>query len=515
MFTSYPTEFDTLYALSDLLLMSRHPKPNPAVHEPLPALIERLGQEDPEQRLALVLNGNVFDFGVTPAGLYQDPHEALFTLETMPPTSLEARFLKALANFLSQPNRFLIWITGDRDAALAYPSVQVRLRGLIGLTRDQNARLIFCDDDTGFITKVGGARVLCLHGHEFDHWNAVDQEEIRQRIAAENRGIAVPSATPNPAARLAINLLASMRLKYPWLDLLQPLSRDLIPLLAVLDPTILPKLNSLLDGDAPAETESESTTPRHLHFRYPHCPPNRDRDRVRHLFLEAMEQVRVTRPERSHLDELMRQTEKRLWQGEDPVSLAETADQMLSAGDLSLECELEPLIANENDRLLAARAFLHRLTNGGRSFQLDLGDDQFEKIHMAVDPSIPFVVTGFSQRARALKRPSGSIYFNSGSWREALDLDVSSLDPETFEALWQLLNHVDTGLERLRGQEPLGRPLMRPTRHLICIRADAKGATGWLGEWVAPTKPDANGAEEERAGHFEAVAQSTFRFSIN
>jgi hypothetical protein len=86
------------------------------------------------------------------------------------------------------------------------------------------------------------------------------------------------------------------------------------------------------------------------------------------------------------------------------------------------------------------REVLAGLLDQDRSFEVGTRDYAFAAHDARVGPGVTFVVAGHTHLERAVPRPRGGMYYNSGTWMRVLRIPPAALTSrEAFEPLYQAL----------------------------------------------------------------------------
>src|SRR5262249_38818395 len=103
-------------------------------------------------------------------------------------------------------------------------------------------RLAF--EEGGFSCRVGGAKVIAVHGNEVDAWNVTDWEQLRRIGEEATRAGAAPAWTPNGGTKLVIEVMNGIKARSPFVALLKPEGGAVAPTLLVLDPFLAAKVGA-------------------------------------------------------------------------------------------------------------------------------------------------------------------------------------------------------------------------------------------------------------------------------
>jgi UDP-2,3-diacylglucosamine pyrophosphatase LpxH len=233
--------FDKLFVVSDLHLGGPPGRRAFREQEALVWLID-LVRDDAAQRVALVINGDIFDFLAVRADAPEfNPHASRALREMATDAELQPIF-QAWAAFLrpagGQGGTLVLQI-GNHDIELALPAVQQTLRELLGVTdAATHHQLVFETGDQGWQCSVGARRVHVLHGNQSDPWNRVDHAGLAAAQRALALGQAPRPPEPNAGTTMVCEVLNPLKVDYPFVDLLKP---EDAPLMAVMEAVDLPR----------------------------------------------------------------------------------------------------------------------------------------------------------------------------------------------------------------------------------------------------------------------------------
>jgi hypothetical protein len=236
-------EFDELHVISDLHLGGR---PGFQIFGSTAELAWLIGdlRQRPARRLALVINGDFVDFLAQAPALPFDPEGAADKLATIANEPAFAPVFNALRAFTATDNRQLTVNLGNHDLEFALPWVREALIEILsGGDTAARGRIALALDGTGVPMRVGGARVLCVHGNEVDPWNVADYEQIRRigRDLVQGRG--TEPWVPNGGSQLVSEVMNPLKQDYPFIDLLKPEAPAVFPMLLALQPSVVTQLD--------------------------------------------------------------------------------------------------------------------------------------------------------------------------------------------------------------------------------------------------------------------------------
>jgi UDP-2,3-diacylglucosamine pyrophosphatase LpxH len=231
-------EFDRIFVISDLHLGGAVGCRAFREAGALQRFILR-ARDDDAKRVALVINGDVFDFLAygeeTPEFNFHP--EALLRGMAVTGDELQPVF-EALSAFARDPrDRQLVLQIGNHDIELALPSAQQTLRELLQLTDPLHiARLRFEASGRGWLCKVGVRLVQVMHGNAWDPWNDVDQDGLDAAARAAARpGERAVAPRSNAGTLMVCKVLNRIKSNYPFVDLLKPENEPLMAVMAAID----------------------------------------------------------------------------------------------------------------------------------------------------------------------------------------------------------------------------------------------------------------------------------------
>lgn len=460
--------FDELYFISDLHLGG---PPGCQVFNQsakLAAFVRYIAERDAGRRVVLVLGGDIIDFLAFDAPYLKPTDQASRLLDQVLADSEFKQIFEALSGFLRRPNRYVVALPGNHDLELMLSAVREQLiDALCGTSDEARGRLVFIDDDGGFRCRIGPSRVVCTHGNEVDSWNLVDYAKLAKRCASEERGLAPEDWQANAGTRLVIDVMNSIKRRFPFVDLLKP-EVQLVPrILTILEPAALgslsriaPILYRLVHGE--------------LHFRGFLGGPERGAEPSHEEMLDDLlnlpSPTSIAAPDtRSQLDPL-ELAASAVREGKTALALPEGPAGTLGVFQYGI------------DRLrgVDSQEALRRALNDWlgdeqtvQAFDLDKRDEVFVRLARTVGPEVDFLIAGHTHLARALTRPDGRYYFNAGTWMRIVRLEkAEDLQPQNFGAVYEALRKGTLeALDQARPQIVHTRPTV------VVIEAQAGGTT--------------------------------------
>ncbi|WP_434149524.1 metallophosphoesterase [Methylocaldum gracile subsp. desertum] len=403
--------------------------------------IRWVAAQRPEGRVALVLNGDVFDTLAEDIRGYVAVDEATATLTRIMDDKSFSGIWEALADFVKKKGRTLVIVIGNHDIEVSFPSVQrLILSRLAGEDLLARARIEFSTTGAGHTCLVGNARVFCTHGNEVDAWNYNRYEDLAKVARRLNAGRSLEPSEwyPNAGTRMVKEVMNEVKRRYAWIDLLKPETSAAVGTLVVLDPSQAAKINSLLSILGERQRGSGQVDQR--------------------LSAEGFQPRQATGAPAITVDQLLGPNVSAGIQGGGPAG-AQTADDMLLAAEKGFKqpgARATP--ANETlgtggliwDRLTgwitgvgkdeALRRALKDWLADDKTFDITDQDDTYKQVTASVGASTDFIVTGHTHLERAIDMGGSRYYFNSGTWirlmrfSDAMLKDAASFKP-VYEAL--------------------------------------------------------------------------------
>jgi UDP-2,3-diacylglucosamine pyrophosphatase LpxH len=457
-------EFEELYSISDLHMGGRTGFQIFNSGDALATFIEHV-RTLPAASVALIINGDLVDFLAEPDAVAFDPAGAVRKLDRIVGDAAFAPSWTALTRFVRTKGRHLAITLGNHDLELALPWVRDHLTELLtGADERARARLTLAFDGTGFLCRIGNARVLCVHGNEVDTWNIADHETIRRYGRDIQQGRPVETWVPNAGTQLVIDVMNSIKQKFPFVDLLKPELEGVIPTLVA----IAPEQRSRIFAALPAAF---------------HLGLDKVRRSVGLLSADEQEQggpeqlaplrTLPTTP-RIRREQLLDAVELQLAAGVEPISLVplDQRGQYLGIGGAITS------FVFGSDVRESLRKGLDGLQKD-RSFDFKQTDDTFQQFDKQVGADIDFLLTGHTHLERALKRnESSGWYFNSGTWVRLIRLEADVLaSADKFSQVYDVLAAGSmAALDAYPG-------LILKRRTVVAIRSTPAGTKGELMHW--------------------------------
>jgi UDP-2,3-diacylglucosamine pyrophosphatase LpxH len=440
---------EELYVVSDLHLGGSQGAPIFRQEAQLAGLIGHLATRTPpgQGTLGLVLNGDVIDTLAEKISGYvatpDEAEEALGRIVTQFPS-----IWQALAKFVDAAQHRLVLVIGNHDIELAYPNVQQAIVTLLAKGDEvRRGRIDFVTSGVGYRCEVARAgstpvRVLCVHGNEFDSWNAVSPESMNRLVRAGVLGTdsALTAEPPNAGTMLVKDVMNDVKAEWPFVDLLKPELESVFNVLFALDPQRVSALEGVFGVFRRVATEGQYRTRRLL------GGPSSDAEGA----------VPVVGPWQPGKELAQMMGEKRgalsleeAWNANDDVTPEELAAEIevLGAGQLVVN-SLKYLAQRLRDvpRDEALRAALLDWGGGQDVWSPDGPCDIYDRF-IELDMDAHVVIAGHTHlrrqkrlpaRGRAARRP---LYLNTGTWARLMRLTKERLATKAaFAEVWAALS---------------------------------------------------------------------------
>jgi predicted phosphodiesterase len=469
--------YDELYVVSDIHMGGRPGFQILRESGRLAGYIRWVGQQRPDGRVGLVLNGDIIDSLAEEVGGYIAADEAVAMMGRLFNDQAFVPIWDALRAFVGLAGRSLIVVIGNHDIEIALPPVQRAIEERLAAGEAAPAgRISFSTSGAGYACTVGSARVFCTHGNEGDSWNVVDYEALFQLARGLNAGLPFDQGRwkPNAGTLFVKDIMNEVKRRYAWIDLLKPETKAAIGVLVVLDPGQVAKisrgipvlweklrgtlkLSGLLSADETGVTDGPASQKVAL-------------DEL--LGPNLLGGIQAARPVSGNSgDSMLLQAEAAL---EKPRSRTAGPDETLGWGQLAWDW----LAGVEKPEAL--RRALKDWLRGDRTFDLRDRDETFDAVTAKVGPAVDFIVTGHTHLERAIEVDARRCYFNCGTWIRLLRFSESMLeDPGLFEKVYGVL--MRGSMEEIdRGEIAPGLPLILNRTSAVSIRTDGDGVVGEL-----------------------------------
>ncbi len=439
-----------------------------------------VARQRPDEAVALVLNGDVFDTLAEDVGGYVAVDDALTVIERIMEDPSFSPVFGALSDFVRTPNRTLVMVVGNHDIELAFPLVQRMVVSRLAMkSLEARARIEFATVGAGYSCMVGAARVFCTHGNEVDPWNYVRYEDLSKAARRMNCGVPLDPSEwePNAGTKLVKDVMNAVKRRYAWIDLLKPETQAAIGVLLVLDPKQLGNIRRLpavvgelargaLDYDGRLGADG-------LVAPDPKAAGQRNVDQLLGANVAFGVNAGAGAAEGS-ADDMLRAAEANF---ETPRHGPELTDDTLGVPRLLWD-RLTGWITRVGRDEALRRALVDWLADD-KTFDFNVRDDTFKRVTASIGEGIDFIVTGHTHLERAVEIGGGRYYFNSGTWIRLLRFTNDVLhDAASFKPVYEVLEKGTMGSidEATFG----GEPFVLDQSTAVSIKTDPRGVTGAL-----------------------------------
>lgn len=405
--------FRRVIVISDLHLGGTGPvmmsRPSRLVHflRTLPHQIQS------DERLELVIAGDFVDFlAIEPWSSWtSDSKDARQKLEATMNSKLFGPVFDALRD-LVHAGCIVTILLGNHDLELALPSVQDSLWRRLAAGPHQ---VLFLTDGRAY--RIGG--LLIEHGNRYDGANANDWEYLRLIGSAYSRAETAPvSLRTSFGSQFVVDHVNPLKVRYPFLDLLQPQNELVALLLLAFEPKLIWDWRRICAGRKASKLQGENTEGRQSgkSYQIAASPLDQPDKELHDLFGSDYDQLR--RPG----EEIGIGTLVRAYLNNRQDSLSE----IVGRG--------EPIPA---DRLQKIRVLLRRVLLNDTSDQLNGPTEQYGKAAERLiqeGDGVEVVIMGHTHLPR--KVPAGhGWYINTGTWIDRIRVPAFALENGADEAL--------------------------------------------------------------------------------
>lgn len=439
-----------------------------------------VGKQKPAGRVALILNGDVFDTLAEDIHGYVAVDEAVATVQRIIDDPSFSAIWKSLADFVRLEGRSLVIVIGNHDIELAFPTVQrLIISHLAGDDLRARARIEFSTAGAGYTCFIGNACIYCTHGNEVDAWNYNRYEDLAKVGRRLNAGISLEPSEwyPNAGTRMVKEVMNEVKRKFAWIDLLKPETSAAVGALLVLDPSQVKKIGSLLSivgekvqgqKQADQRLSAEGFQPPEQNVAVPFAVDGLLGPNVKNGVLGA--HVSGGRS----ADDMLLEAEEHFNRKD---AFSAEADSTLGTPQLIWD-RLTGWITGVGKDEALRRAMLDWLAKD-KTFDINDEDDTFKQVTAAVGPSIDFVVTGHTHLERAVKMGAGRYYFNCGTWIRLLQFTQDMLkDSASFKPVYDVL--VNGKMQILDNAHFNGRPFVLDQTSAVSIKEEDGRVVGRL-----------------------------------
>jgi UDP-2,3-diacylglucosamine pyrophosphatase LpxH len=450
----------------------------------LAGYIDWVGRQRPSGRVALILNGDVFDTLAEDIHGYVAVDEAVATVQRIMGDPSFSGIWQSLADFVRLPGRILVFVIGNHDIEIAFPTVQrLIVSRLAGNDLSARARIEFSATGAGYTCTIGNARVYCTHGNEVDAWNYNRYEDLAKIGRRLNAGRSLDPSEwyPNAGTRMVKEVMNEVKRKFAWIDLLKPETSAAIGALLVLDPSQMKKIGKLISiiGE---KVQGQPQVDQRLSAEG-FQPPEQNASLP--ISLDGLLGPNLKHGVWGVRDAGGRSADDMLLEAEaqfnNKDALLAQAEGTLGTPQLIWD-RLTGWITGVGKDEALRRAMLDWLATD-KTFVIDDEDDTFKQVTAAVGPAIDFIVTGHTHLERAIKIGAGRYYFNSGTWIRLMQFTPGMLkDTASFKPVYDVL--INGRMETLDQAQFDGMPFVMDRTSAVSITEEDGKVIGRLSHVV-------------------------------
>jgi UDP-2,3-diacylglucosamine pyrophosphatase LpxH len=436
-------EFDKLFVVSDLHMGGEAPYQIFRRGQLFADLVNSIRESADDEKVALLINGDLIDFLAEPDARCFDPAGAARKLQRIAADPSFSMVFAALRTFAASPHCRLIINLGNHDLELALPWVRDVLLEILSSPTAGASRVELVLDGSSYACAVGGKRVICLHGNEVDPWNVADYEMIRRIARDITQGRLVREWNPNAGSQLVIEVMNEIKRRYAFVDLLKPEDRTVVPILAALNEASKPRLRRIA---AVAERLTWDALRRAAGF------VTRDEVPMTTVLSGSGDEPGPTAA-----------AEPVVAVDWDFSSYGTDASAIVAAAETNFDEGIDPVaLAGNGVDTLSARAALVAWVRGvspdgvvfaaikelekDRSFDLRAPDKYFAAFDPYIAHDYDYVIVGHTHMERMLRRRHGAgVFFNTGSWVPRIRFTPEMLASiHAFKPVFEILERSDT-----------------------------------------------------------------------
>ncbi|HEX2447171.1 MAG TPA: metallophosphoesterase [Methyloceanibacter sp.] len=338
--------------------------------------------------LWLVLNGDVVDFlaETDDAGGFSafnvDQAQAVRKLTRIAESCED--FFAALKKYVKTGAKLTV-LLGNHDVELSLPAVRTEFLSRLG-----GGDVEFLYDNEAF--SIGP--VLIEHGNRYDDWNMVNHNQLREIRSRLSRREASRAFAAQPGSELVAQLMNPLKKKFAFVDLLKPETGAVVPILAVLNPTLWMKTAPALKRGVLAWHRgrfTEEGTPEQDDYvagevDSQHGQPVPDLpETLSKPFAEATALI---------------------------ADLPPASDEISFVDDVAIPALLE--------------AFRRWRSSADLAFNINHEDGTYlEKAQILANRGFKVVIFGHTHHAKRIDLEGGAVYLNTGTWADLMRLPPS------------------------------------------------------------------------------------------
>lgn len=380
-----------------------------------------------DESLELVIAGDFIDFLAEEpyASWTAQPDEGVSKLRRVMKDEQFSPVFSALAWFVGEGHALTV-LVGNHDVELALPAAQAALLERLQATPHQ---VKFVDDGRAY--RIG--RMLIEHGNRYDGANENDWTNLRIIASTQSRGEASPVELRVSAGSWMVEkVVAPLKERYPFIDLLQPQGELLALLLAAFEPGFvfdLKRISRSLHAQRLEASNAKGQQPGHTYAASAYAPAAPTDPELLAAFGEAYTALRESpKKEVSVADVLLAAWRNR----KDGLR-----DRLQSGAEI-------PLKQLEQIRVAMKKLLLADKDNhwGGDTAQYGAAAQRLLDTESA---KTELVVMGHTHLARHHGPPGRANYINSGTWADVIRVPAAVLEPGAHAQLTLFLQQLLSG----------------------------------------------------------------------
>jgi hypothetical protein len=296
-------------------------------------------------------------------------------------------------------------------------------------------------------------------------------------------GRPIDSWIPNAGSQLVIDVMNSIKHKYPFVDLLKPETAAMLPTLLALAPDQHDKLNAIAATALRRVWDAVKVATGFLGAREDQELTGRT-VAATDVFASGSSSLRrgfTSSDREEYASSLLDNAEERFKRNVDPMMLVDN-DQL--GAYLGLGGAVKKWVFGEDKTEVLREAFSD--LSQDRSFDPTADDATSEDLDEKVGDGFDFLIAGHTHLARALSRKKKSgWYFNSGTWARLIRFEDQVIkDPEAFKKVFDAFNQ-----GTMEALDSFPNLVMRILT-VVAIRADGQKTHGELLEANLAAKTD-------------------------
>lgn len=386
------------------------------------------------QKLKLVVNGDFVDFlaEADPSGSYSafnvDEGRASAKFRSI---CRDCRDVFAALNNYVRSGGGLTLLLGNHDIELCLPAVRQELLKQLG-----DGPVEFVYDNQALV--IGP--VLIEHGNRYDAWNMVNHNQLRAIRSQLSRRESSASFAAQPGSELVAEVMNPLKERFAFIDLLKPETGAVVPIVAVLDPTVWRNIEQVLRARVETWWRDQ--------FDVHGSPAQSDFVAAAHNTSARSDSIQI------------------------PAALSqpfELANELIAETSISGDDRVGWVSTFSIHALL--KAFRNRAGPLNHSFTVDVEDDAYLKPAQSIaDRGFKVVVFGHTHLAKYVSLGNSAVYLNTGTWADLMRLPKGVFSAGEDEACLALKGFLaDVRENRIDGYR-------RQIPTFACINLDSKDA---------------------------------------